>query len=142
MFLVPFGGSCNLAIDLASLTVCLGFYREGSLIDVDRLNAIYKRRKNALLRIFRVLTHRLPWTDLNSRKDIIRASGEEGIFVESLEKEDLELKRDNPIIAALIVYRRVRSEVIDLEKMLRALHPDNRIHARYNPARRWYWTYV
>jgi DNA polymerase I len=42
--------------------------------------------------------------------------------------------QESPIVRDLIVYRRIRAEVIDLEKLLRALHPDNRIHARYNPA--------
>ena len=66
-------------------------------------------------------------------KDTIRALGEAGIYLPSLDKNSLKLKRDNPIVRALIVFRRVPAEVIDLEKIIRALHPDGKLHARYNP---------
>jgi DNA polymerase I-like protein with 3'-5' exonuclease and polymerase domains len=122
-----------IKLDMAALQLCLDFYREGSLIDAESLEIIYRRRRKALVRIRKVVVHRLPNTDLESNKDTIRALGEAGIYLASLDKNSLKLKRDNPIVRALIVFRRVRAEVIDLQKILRALHPDGKLHARYNP---------
>jgi DNA polymerase I len=129
-------GSDKLIIDLdmLALEVCLGLYREGSLIDVEALEQIYRQRQEALTNARTQVVQDLGGVDLDSGQATIRALGEAGIYVESLEKHDLAKKKDNPTVGHLLTFRRVRAELIDLEKLRRALHVDNRIHARYNPA--------
>jgi DNA polymerase I len=121
-------------LDLISLRICLDMYRQGSAIDVERLHNVHKQRTEVLGQIRAEVQPLLPGVKLDSPKDIVRGLGELGVFVESADKHDLIKKKDNPVVEKLIKYRRVAAEVRDLEKLINALHPDGKIHARYNPS--------
>jgi len=123
-----------IRIDLGTLECCLVMHHEGSLVDVEAMEAAYKQRKLDEAAALRRAQPHLPGANLDSPKDSIRALGEAGIYVESMDKRDLAKQQHSPIVRDLMVYRRIRGERIDLEKLLRAVHSDNRIHARYLPA--------
>jgi DNA polymerase-1 len=107
-------------LDLAVLRVCLNIYKYGLPMDVPLLNRKLEERRLALVEAQEEAYQVLPGVNFGSSPACIKALGELGIFVESVDKGDLArfLKKDtseSAVVRPLLLVRSLLAEVRDLE---------------------------